>query len=156
MSKIWTPFRLFRTCFILIAPSPLKRSKLKFNTPLPTAAPPPSPKLLTKTVNFAILWFCNLLSSAPVNTTKKMLIQIQMVLIIRDGLSISLLILTKLKQIDKDSLSNVWPFKRIYGKSSTWRNKWNRKKYIVGRHKPWLKDGIFAVTNISVEFLMYI
>ena len=79
-----------------------------------------------------------------------------MVLIIRGGLSISLLILTKLKQIDKDSLSNVWPFKRIYGKSSTWRKKWNSKKYVVGRHKPWLKDGIFAVTNIGVEFLMYI
>ena len=55
-----------------------------------------------------------------------------------------------------NSLSNFWPFKQIYGKFTTWLNKWNRKKYFVGCYAPWLKDGIFAVTNISVEILMYI
>ena len=67
---------------------------------------------------------------------------------------ISLSILTEFKRIDKYSLSNIWPFKEIHGKS-TWRNKWNRKKEFVGCYAPWLKDGIFAVTNIGAEILMY-
>ena len=35
-------------------------------------------------------------------------------------------------------------------------NQWNRKKYFVGCYAPWLKDGIYAATNISVEILLYI
>ena len=75
-----------------------------------------------------------------------------MVLSIRDGLRISLPILAKFKQIDKDSLSNIWPCKQIHGKSTAWRNKWNRKKYFVGCHATWLKDGTFAIENIGVKF----
>ena len=30
------------------------------------------------------------------------------------------------------------------------------KKHFVECYAPWLKDGIFAITNISVEILMYI
>ena len=60
----------------------------------------------------------------------------QMVLIIRHGLQISFLILTKFKRIDSfqiclilevkfgdDSLSKFYQFKQIEGKSTTWRIK---------------------------------
>ena len=82
-----------------------------------------------------------------------------MVLVIRDSWRISLLILTEFKIKTKfadGSLSNFWRFKEIQGKSTTWRNKLIRKKYFVRCASPWSKDGIFAVTNISVEILMYI
>ena len=32
----------------------------------------------------------------------------------------------------------------------------NEKKYFFGFYAPWLKDNIFAGTNISVEILLYI
>ena len=61
-----------------------------------------------------------------------------MLLIIRDGLRISLPILTKFKRIDQfqiclilegqfaeDSLSKFWQFKQIQDNSTIWRNKWN-------------------------------
>ena len=41
-----------------------------------------------------------------------------MVLIIRNGLRISLPVSNKFKRIDEDSLSNIWPFKQIHGKST--------------------------------------
>ena len=80
-----------------------------------------------------------------------------MVLIIRDGLRISLPVLNKFKQIHGDSLSNIWPLKQIHRKSTTWRNKWNRKKKcFVECQAPWLEDGIVAIKNIGLEILMYI
>ena len=30
------------------------------------------------------------------------------------------------------------------------------KKYFVGRYARWLRDGIYAITNIGVEIVMYI
>ena len=35
------------------------------------------------------------------------------------------------------------------------KKQWNRKKQFVGCYAPWLKDVIFAVTNIGAEILMY-
>ena len=77
--------------------------------------------------------------------------------------------LTKFKRINKfqtflileakladESLSNFWRFKEILGNSTTWRNKGARKKIFVGCYAPWLKDDIYAVTNIGAEILMYI
>ena len=64
------------------------------------------------------------------------------------------LILTKFKRIDKNSLSNISPFKQIHDKSPTWKKKKTSeigKKYFVECHAPRLKDGIFATTNSIVE-----
>lgn len=45
-----------------------------------------------------------------------------------------------------------WQFEKIQGKSIKQRNKWNRKKLcFVGCYAPWLKDGIYAVTNTGVD-----
>ena len=87
-----------------------------------------------------------------------------MVLVIRDGLQLLFLILTKFKGnwlilCLPDIRNEIWrrfiKFSKFQGKSTTWRNKWNRKN-IFGYYAPWLKDGIYAVKNIGVEVLMYI
>ena len=104
MIKIWIPLPPCLNLFKFGSPIPiLERSQLNLNL---LSFPPPLPPPLTKTVNFVILWFYSLLPSAPVNATKNIpwtfskFIRIQMVLIISDGLRISLLILTKFKRMD--------------------------------------------------------
>ena len=78
-----------------------------------------------------------------------------MVLIIRNGLRISLPVSNKFKRIDEDSLSNIWRFKQ-FGKSTNEGTSETEKKYFVELHAPWLKDDIFAAKNIGLEILMNI
>ena len=68
-----------------------------------------------------------------------------MVVIIRDGLLISLLILEA--KFADDSLSYFGRFKQIVP--------WLPKE-INEIGKGWLKDGIFAITNIGVEISKYL
>ena len=54
---------------------------------------------------------------------------------------------------------HYWSFtdlKKIEGNFTTWRNEWNGKHDFVRLNATWLKDGIYAVTSIDTEILMYI
>ena len=55
-----------------------------------------------------------------------------------------------------DSLLKFYRFKKIEGKFTTWRSEWNGKHDFVRLYVTWLKDGIYAVTSIDTEILMYI
>ena len=57
-----------------------------------------------------------------------------------------------------DSLFNLWRFKQIHIKSTTWRNKAPeadeiRNKFFVGCYAPWLEDGVDVVANIGVNIV---
>ena len=88
---------LVRTGSILVAPSTLQNVQKLNSTPCPPTTTTFTPTL-QKTVKSVILWFYNQLSSAPVNTTKN--VRVQIVLIIKGGLRILFPILTKFKRID--------------------------------------------------------
>ena len=53
-------------------------------------------------------------------------------------------------KIRRRLINQFWRFKQIQSKSSSWRNKGNRKKYFVGCYTSWLKDGIYTITNVAV------
>ena len=60
-------------------------------------------------------------------------------------------------EIRRRLINQFWRFKQIQSKSSSWRNKGNRKKHFVGCYTSWLKDGIYTMTNVGVyPNLMYI
>ena len=89
-----------------------------------------------------------------------------MLLIIRYSLQISLLMLTKFKWINWFQIFLILEAKftedllHIFDNLKKFKvslvHEETRKKYFVGCYAPQLKDGIYAVTNVSIEISMYI
>ena len=56
------------------------------------------------------------------------------------------------EKLADDSVIKIWRFKEIV----PWLHEEIGEILWIGSYAPWLNDGIYVVTNISVEILMYI